>query len=242
MFENKKNVAVTELHENKQSEAFIRLRNVGKTYTSGAGDFTALKGISLDINSGEFIGILGKSGAGKTTFLNMLSGVDHITSGEVWIGDKCIHRMSETRRAKWRGQNLGIIIQSFQLLPSLSLLNNIMLPIDLGGMYHARKSPERAIDLLCQMDIEAHADKLSSQISGGQQQRVAIARALANDPPLILADEPTGSLDSATAETIMRVFDALVKRGKTIIMATHDFSLARYFTRTIEIADGEIVN
>ena len=150
--------------------------------------------------------------------------------------------MSETRRAKWRGQNLGIIIQSFQLLPSLSLLNNIMLPIDLGGMYHARKSPERAIDLLCQMDIEAHADKLSSQISGGQQQRVAIARALANDPPLILADEPTGSLDSATAETIMRVFDALVKRGKTIIMATHDFSLARYFTRTIEIADGEIVN
>lgn len=242
MFENNKIVQGNDSPRDGKSEPFIRLRNVVKTYTSEAGEYTALKGINLDIYAGEFIGILGKSGTGKTTLINMLSGVDHITSGEVWIGDMCIHRLGETRQAKWRGLNLGIVYQSFQLLPSLSLLNNIMLPIDLGGRYHLRKSPERAMELLRQMDIESHADKLSSQISGGQQQRVAIARALANDPPLILADEPTGSLDSATAETIMRVFDALVKRGKTIIMATHDFSLARYFTRTIEIADGEIVN
>jgi putative ABC transport system ATP-binding protein len=218
----------------------IQLNGVVKEYATASGAFRALKGINLNIYPGEFIAVVGKSGAGKTTLMNMISGVDHLTAGEVWIDGTPVHALSENRLAQWRGKNLGIIYQSFYLMPTLSLLQNVMLPMDFNGLYHPRKSVERGRDLLRQMELDDHAGKLPSAISGGQQQRVAIARALANDPPIILADEPTGRLDSATAETIFRVFEGLVAQGKTILMVTHDHSLARRVSRTIHLGDGQI--
>ncbi len=219
---------------------FIQLKGVVKEYATANGPFQALKGIDLNIYPGEFVAVVGKSGAGKTTLLNVISGVDHLTSGEVWIDGTPVHGLNENRLAQWRGKNLGIIYQSFYLMPTLSLLQNVMLPMDFNGLYHPRRSVERGRDLLRQMELEDHAGKLPSAISGGQQQRVAIARALANDPPLILADEPTGRLDSTTAETIFRVFEGLIAQGKTILMVTHDHSLARRVSRTIHLADGQI--
>lgn len=220
----------------------ITLKNVVKDYITEAGSFTALKGIDLDIAAGEFIGIIGKSGAGKSTLLNMISAVDHLTGGEVWVGNTQIHALSQTQLSRWRGRNVGVVYQTFQLMPMLTLLDNILLPIDFLGRYHPLKSVERAMSLLADLDIAEHAYKFPSQISGGQQQRVAIARALANDPAIILADEPTGSLDSATAATTMAILKNLGRRGKTIIMATHDSSLTHYFTRTVILCDGEVVD
>ncbi|MEJ5225427.1 MAG: ABC transporter ATP-binding protein [Anaerolineales bacterium] len=224
----------------------ISLRGVVKTYSTAAGEFTALRGVNAQIHSGEFLGIIGKSGAGKSTFLNMITGVDHLTSGEVIFhdpaGDISIHRLSENDLARWRGRTMGIIYQSFQLLPMLTLLENVMLPMDLCGNYHPRRSRERAQELLELVELGEHAFKLPAFISGGQQQRVAIARALANDPAVIIADEPTGSLDSVTADHIFEIFEHLVTdRGKTIVMVTHDNSLAPRFSRHLQIADGEIV-
>lgn len=224
----------------------ISLLSVVKTYSTAAGDFTALKGVSAQIQSGEFLGIIGKSGAGKSTFLNMITGVDHLTSGEVIFHadgqDISIHRLSENDLALWRGRTMGIIYQSFQLLPMLTLLENVMLPMDLCGNFHPRRSRERAQELLDLVELGEHAFKLPAFISGGQQQRVAIARALANDPAVIIADEPTGSLDSVTADHIFDIFEHLVNdRGKTIVMVTHDNSLAPRFSRHLQIADGEIV-
>jgi putative ABC transport system ATP-binding protein len=170
----------------------------------------------------------------------MITGVDHLSQGEVWVNDTPVHALSENQLAQWRGKNLGIIYQSFYLMPTLSLLHNVMLPMDFSGLFHPQRSAERGRGLLRQMELEDHAGKLPSAISGGQQQRVAIARALANDPPIIIADEPTGRLDSTTAETIFRVFEALVEQGKTILMVTHDHSLARRVSRTIHLADGQI--
>lgn len=231
-------------NNNLHSEALINLRGVNKTYSTAAGDFTALTNITLDIFPGEFLGIIGKSGAGKSTLLNMITGVDHLTSGEVLIGAKdnkvSIHRMNENDLALWRGQNMGVVYQSFQLLPSLTLLENVVLPMDLCGSYHAKKSQIKANQLLELVEIAEHANKLPAFISGGQQQRVAIARALANDPSIIVADEPTGSLDSLTADHIFDVFERLVEQGKTIVMVTHDNSLAPRFSRHILITDGEI--
>jgi putative ABC transport system ATP-binding protein len=228
------------------SATLIELNDVSKTYSTAAGDFIALKNINLKVGAGEFLGIVGKSGAGKSTLLNMITGVDHLSSGEVIIhsdgSSVSIHKMSEDAIALWRGQSLGIVYQSFQLLPMLTLVENIVLPMDLCGRFKPRQSRERALELLRLVEIEDHADKYPAQISGGQQQRVAIARALANDPPILVADEPTGSLDSATAEHIFDVFEHLVHDlGKTIIMVTHDQSLAPRFTRTLRIADGELV-
>jgi len=220
----------------------IQLRQVVKVYRTAAGDFTALKGITLDIARGEFLGIIGKSGAGKSTLLNMITGVDGITSGEVIIDGVNVHQISENQLASWRGRNLGIIYQSFQLLPMLSLVDNIILPMDFSGAYRARASRQRAVELLKLVELEEHARKLPAYISGGQQQRVAIARALANDPPIIIADEPTGSLDTVTADAIFQMFERLVEQGKTIIMVTHDNSLAPRFTRRVHLADGEIVD
>jgi putative ABC transport system ATP-binding protein len=225
--------------------ALVELLDVVKVYATAAGEFPALKGISLEIGKGEFVGIVGKSGAGKSTLLNMITGVDHLTSGEVIVTTNgspvSIHKMKEDEIAYWRGHTLGVVFQSFQLLPMLTLVENIMLPIDLCGKFNPKKSRERAIELLRLVEIEGHADKLPSQISGGQQQRVAIARALANDPPILVADEPTGSLDSVTSEHIFELFEHLVSdQGKTIIMVTHDKSLAPRFTRTLEITDGEL--
>ncbi len=222
-------------------EALIRVRGVTKDYTTAGGTFRALKGVDLDIYPGEFVAIVGKSGAGKTTLINMLSGVDHLTSGEVWIDGLPVHSMDENNLALWRGRKLGIIYQSFYLMPSLSLLQNVLLPMDFCGLYQGRNSAGRGLDLLHRVELKEHAHKLPGAISGGQQQRVAIARALANDPPIIIADEPTGRLDSVTAEVIFSIFQELVAQGKTILMVTHDRSLASRVTRTVHIADGEIV-
>ena len=227
------------------TQPLVDLRDVVKVYATAAGEFRALKEINMQVGEGEFVGIVGKSGAGKSTLLNMITGVDHLTSGEVIVNANgspvSIHKMKEDEIAYWRGRNLGVVFQSFQLLPMLTLVENIMLPMDLCGRFNPKKSRGRALELLRLVEIEDHADKLPSQISGGQQQRVAIARALANDPPLLVADEPTGSLDSVTAEHIFELFEQLVSgQDKTIIMVTHDQTLAPRFTRTLEITDGEL--
>ncbi len=223
-----------------RSEPLIRARGIVKNYKTAAGDFPALKGIDLDVYPGEFLGIIGKSGAGKSTLVNMLTGVDYLTEGEVWVDGVPLHNLDENQRALWRGRNLGIIYQAFYLMPTLSLLDNVMLPMDFTGLFHSRTSPERALELLQQVELKEHAHKPPSAISGGQQQRVAIARALANDPPVIIADEPTGRLDSVTAETTLTIFSSLVQQGKTIVMVTHDRSLMQRVSRVIQIADGEI--
>ena len=232
----------TEKQANRDQFAIIRLLNVSKVYHTIAGDVAALRGITAEFDRGEFIGIVGKSGAGKSTLVNMIAGIDHITDGEVQVDGISVHAMNEDQAALWRGQKIGVIFQSFELLPQLSLLDNVMLPMDFCGTLKPRKSLERAKQLLTQVGLEEHMQKPPTKISGGQQQRVAIARALANDPAIIVADEPTGNLDSATAEDIMVLFEALVREGKTIIMVTHDKSHSARFSRTLEIADGEIVN
>jgi putative ABC transport system ATP-binding protein len=222
------------------SSPLIHLQGVIKVYHAVTGDFEALRGIDLDVYPGEFVGIIGKSGAGKTTLVNMITAVDHPTRGEVVVNGTEIHHLDENRLALWRGRNLGVIYQSFQLMPTLSLVDNIVLPMDFCGQFHPRKSLTRAMDLLRQVGLEDHARKRPSAISGGQQQRVAIARALANDPPILVADEPTGRLDSVTAESIFQIFNLLVQQGKTIVMVTHDQTLASRMTRVITIADGRI--
>ena len=226
----------------------IQLKNVTKIYATGFGEFTALKDVSLDIQAGEFLGVVGKSGAGKTTLLNMISGVSEVNRGEVLFhpaqnGQKPIllNKLSEDKLAVWRGKNLGVVYQSFELLPALDLVSNIMLPQDFAGLYQTAVSKEHALELLDIVELTEHAYKLPAHISGGQKQRVAIARALVNDPPLIVADEPTGSLDTATAETIFRIFEKLVADGKTVVMVTHDQDLATRFSRTVQIVDGELV-
>lgn len=223
-------------------QPLIRLNGLKKSYFSAAGEFPALCGIDLDIKSGEFISIVGKSGSGKTTLINMIAGIDRPTAGEIWIGNTAVHKLSEGRMAVWRGRNIGIIFQFFQLLTMLSLIENVMLPMDFGGMYKPRQRRERALYLLDLVGIANHAYKLPSAVSGGQQQRAAIARALANDPPLIVADEPTGNLDSRTAESVFALFEKLVSQGKTLIIVTHDTSIASRVHRSIVISDGEIFN
>lgn len=218
----------------------ISLRGVKKTYATGGVEVQALKGIDLEVHAGEFLGILGKSGAGKTTLVNMIAGLDHLSEGQVIVNEVNVQSLNESDLALWRGKNIGVIFQSFQLLPTLNLLDNIMLPMDFCGLYQRRASYERAMYLLDQVELKDHALKLPSAISGGQQQRVAIARALVNDPPILLADEPTGRLDTTTAETIFNLFENLIGQGKTIIMVTHDHSLADRTTRALTIADGLI--
>jgi ABC-type lipoprotein export system ATPase subunit len=220
----------------------IDLRGVDKYYQSAAGDYHALKNIDLCICGGEFVSIIGKSGSGKSTLLNMITGIDRPTSGEVYVHGTAIHELNENQLAVWRGENLGIIFQFFQLLPALNLKQNVILPMDLAGKFTSRERRERAEHLLEIVGLTEHMHKLPSMISGGQQQRAAMARALANDPPVLIADEPTGNLDSKTAATVFALFNQLVAEGKTVIIVTHDSSLARHAHRTALIADGEIVN
>ena len=222
--------------------SIVDLRNVYKSYKTAVGDYPALKDVNLQINAGEFVSIIGKSGSGKSTLLNMITGIDHPTDGEVFINGTAVHTMSEDRMARWRGNNLGIVFQFFQLLPVISVIENIMLPMDFCRTYPVGERRDRAMKLLELVGLTEHAHKLPTALSGGQQQRVAIARALANDPPLIIADEPTGNLDSKTAESIFALFNNLVAEGKTIIIVTHDSGLAKRTHRTALIADGEIVN
>ena len=220
----------------------IDLRGVDKYYQSAAGDYHALKSIDLCIQAGEFVSIIGKSGSGKSTLLNMIAGIDRPTTGEVWVNGTAVHKMDENQMAIWRGTNLGIIFQFFQLLPALNLLQNVILPMDLAGKYSPRERRQRAEHLLELVGLTEHRHKLPSMISGGQQQRAAVARALANDPPILIADEPTGNLDSKTAESVFSLFNDLVAQGKTVIIVTHDSGLAKRTHRTALIADGEIVN
>lgn len=224
------------------NEELIELRGVVKTYETAAGSFTALKNVDLRIDRGEFVAVIGKSGSGKSTLINMISGIDRPTTGEVLVGDVAVHSLNEGQMAVWRGRNLGIIFQFFQLLPTLTVIENIILPMDFANLYTSRERQERAMYLLEQVQMAEQAHKLPSGLSGGQQQRVAIARALANDPPILVADEPTGNLDSKTADSVFRMFESLVASGKTILMVTHDNDLAQRVSRAIIVADGEIVD
>ncbi len=226
-----------------EREPLVAVTQVSKAYRTSAGPVYALRGIDLQVRRGEFVAIVGKSGAGKSTLVNMVTGIDKPTAGCIHVGSHAVHEMSEDQVAGWRGRNVGVIFQSFQLLPLLTVAQNVMLPMDFAGLYgSAKERRERALYLLEQVEITDQADKLPSAVSGGQRQRVAIARALANDPMLLVADEPTGNLDSKTAEAVFGVFRRLVDNGKTILMVTHDRDLAARVTRTLHLADGVIMD
>jgi putative ABC transport system ATP-binding protein len=220
----------------------IDVRQAVKRYESAGGTFTALKGVNLQIDRGEFVAVIGKSGSGKSTLLNIIAGIDRPTSGEVLVGHTAVHSLRERQIAPWRGRTIGVIFQFFQLLPTLTVIENVLLPMDFCHLFTPRERRGRALHLLEQVGLAEHAHKLPTALSGGQQQRVAIARALANDPPILLADEPTGNLDSRTAEAVFHLFTDLVKAGKTILMVTHDPDLARQVTRAIVLGDGEVID
>lgn len=228
------------MNQNGRFEPIIQVKNVIKRFPVGNSEITVLKGISFDIVPGEFVSIVGPSGNGKSTLLNMITGIDHPSEGEVIVTGQAVHKMSENQLAAWRGKQVGIIFQFFQMLPSLSLLKNVVLPMDFVKKLAPQERRERAMHLLDMVGLADQANKLPSMVSGGQQQRAAIARALANDPPLLVADEPTGNLDSKTSEDIFTLFNQLVAEGKTMVMVTHSRSLAGRVQRTIEIRDGRI--
>jgi putative ABC transport system ATP-binding protein len=218
----------------------VQIRDVVKSFPVGDGEITILKGISFEVSKGEFMSIVGPSGNGKSTLLNMITGIDRPSSGEVIVTGREIHSMTENQLATWRGEHVGIIFQFFQMLPALSLMQNVILPMDFASKYTPKERRERAMHLLEIVDLADQAQKLPSMVSGGQQQRAAIARALANDPPLLVADEPTGNLDSRTAGDVFDLFTNLVEQGKTMLMVTHDKELARRVPRVVEIIDGNI--
>ena len=219
----------------------IDLRRVTKNYEGPAGVFTALNGVDLQVQAGEFVAVVGKSGSGKSTLLNLLSGIDSPTSGEVFIAETPVHALSQNQIAIWRGQHVGVVFQFFQLLPTLTVVENVMLPMDFGNTFPARQRKERALQLLAQVGIAGQANKLPALLSGGEQQRAAIARALANNPPLLLADEPTGNLDSHTANSMLQLFSDLAKSGKTVVMVTHERDVSKWVSRTVTLADGQMV-
>ncbi|MCG3208981.1 MAG: putative ABC transporter ATP-binding protein [Anaerolineae bacterium] len=221
-------------------EPIIQVKDVVKNFKVGDSEVNILKGISFDVNQGEFVSIVGPSGNGKSTLLNMITGIDRPSGGEITVTGELVTKMSENRLAAWRGEKVGIIFQFFQMLPALSLLQNVILPMDFAGKYSAKERRERAMDLLELVGLADQADKLPSMVSGGQQQRAAIARALANDPPLLVGDEPTGNLDSRTAGDVFDLFSKLVESGKTMLMVTHDKDLAERVPRRIEITNGRI--
>lgn len=224
------------------SDHLIELRNVTKVFETAAGAFTALKSVDLKVDGGEFVSVIGKSGSGKSTLINMITGIDRPTSGEVLVSGTAVHDLNEGQVAMWRGKQIGVVFQFFQLLPMLTVIENVMLPMDFCNMYAPKERKEHAIHLLAQVEMTEQADKLPPTLSGGEQQRVAIARALANDPPILAADEPTGNLDSVTAEAVISLFEGLVDDGKTILMVTHDLDWARRGNRIITLADGEIIS
>ncbi len=218
----------------------IDLHDVVKTYDTEAGGLTVLKNVSLRVREGELVGVVGPSGSGKSTLLNMITGIDRPTNGEVFVSGEAVHTLSENELARWRGRNVGVIFQFFQLLPTLTILENVMLPMDFCNVYKGRERKARAMHLLEQVDIAEQAHKLPSALSGGQQQRAAIARALANDPPLLVGDEPTGNLDTATADQVFALFEELVDQGKTLVIVTHDLSLSERMGRVLHLLDGRI--
>ncbi|MES2933556.1 MAG: ABC transporter ATP-binding protein [Pseudomonadota bacterium] len=223
------------------STSLIALSQVSKRYVTASGAFDALRDISLTVQQGEFIAVVGKSGSGKSTLINVLTGIDSPSSGQIVVEGQAIHALSQEQLAIWRGKNVGVIFQFFQLLPTLSVAENVMLPMDFCNTYRPAERRPRALALLEKLGIAEQADKLPADMSGGQQQRAAIARALANDPPILVADEPTGNLDSATSDAVMQLFATLAGEGKTVVMVTHERDLSRNFTRIITLADGVIV-
>jgi putative ABC transport system ATP-binding protein len=224
----------------ERSQPLISLSGVCKQYDTAAGPIIALRDLSLEISEGEFVAVIGKSGSGKTTLINLLTGIDSPTSGSIQIAATAVHTLGQEQLARWRGKSVGIVFQFFQLLPTLTVAENIMLPMDFCNVFAPAERRGRALQLLSEMGIADQANKLPSTLSGGQQQRAAIARALANDPPLIMADEPTGNLDSRTAAEIMAFFAQLVHAGKTVVMVTHERDLQRYFARSITLVDGAV--
>lgn len=223
--------------------ALILMRGVRKAYQTLAGAVPALRGIDLAIGGGEFVALFGRSGAGKSTLINMVTGIDRPNAGSIVIAGQALEALDEDALTRWRGASVGVVFQSFQLMPMLTCAQNVMLPMDFARRYaHSRARYARALELLDAVGIAEHANKRPMEVSGGQRQRVAIARALANDPIFIAADEPTGSLDSETAETILAIFVELARQGKTILMATHDPDLAHYATRLVHIEDGLIAD
>jgi putative ABC transport system ATP-binding protein len=236
----KTRVEATDAYQDRADRPLIEMRGIVKTFRNGTGDFTALREIDADFHRGEFVAVVGKSGSGKSTLVNMITGIDHPTSGTIRVGDTYIHKMRESEMARWRGRNLGIVFQFYQLLPMLTLLENVLLPMDFCDLYEPSERQERALALLDMVGLSGLEHKRPSAISGGQQQSAAIARALANDPPLLIADEPTGNLDSRSAEGILDIFERLVARGKTLIIVTHDRSLAQRASRILHIVDGRI--
>lgn len=223
-------------------ELLLSLHDLSKAYETPVGPFWALRGINGQFQRGEFVAVVGKSGAGKSTLVNMITGVDRLTEGQVRVGGVDLHVLGESALARFRGLNIGVVYQSFELLPQISLLDNVMLPMEMCGLFRGPESRERALALLTQVGLADHAFKTPGEISGGQKQRAAIARALANDPALIVADEPTGNLDSETAAEILALFEALAAAGKTVILVTHDATLEAHASRRLRLIDGEIVD
>jgi ABC-type lipoprotein export system ATPase subunit len=221
-----------------ENQPLVHVDNVIKNFQGPAGIINVLKSISLTVPQGQFVGVRGPSGSGKSTLINMITGIDRPTSGSVRVAGQPIEKMSENQLARFRGKNIGVIFQFFQLLPTLTIIENVMLPMDFCRVWKPRERPERAMNLLEQVGLADQAHKLPNTLSGGQQQRAAIARALANDPPLLMADEPTGNLDSKTADMVFTMFEELVKNGKTFIMVTHDVELAKRMPRLVEVFDG----
>lgn len=222
--------------------AAVDLIGVRKVYVTGAGEFEALRDINFQVAAGEFVAVVGKSGSGKSTLINMITGIDRPTEGEVWIAGTPIHLLTENQIAIWRGRTVGVVFQFFQLLPTLTALENVMLPMDFCDVHPALKRPQRALELLEMVGVGEQADKLPSKLSGGEQQRVAIARCLANDPPLIVADEPTGNLDFQTASAVIDLFVDLARKGKTIVIVTHDKDIAQRGSRIVVVSEGRIVS
>ncbi|MBI5653356.1 MAG: ABC transporter ATP-binding protein [Chloroflexi bacterium] len=221
--------------------ALIEIKNLIKDYQTGAGSVRILNDVSLNVNAGEFVAVVGPSGSGKSTLINMLTGIDRPTSGTISVAGTRVDGMSENAMARWRGRTIGVIFQFFQLLPTLTILENVMLPMDFCRAYPLRERKDRALHLLDQVGMTEQAHKLPNAVSGGQQQRAAIARALANDPPLIVGDEPTGNLYSKTADQVFKMFGDLTRQGKTLVMVTHDRELASRIPRVVRVQDGRVV-
>jgi putative ABC transport system ATP-binding protein len=224
----------------RDQKTIVDLKSVGKTFEGPAGPIHALREVSLKVDPGEFVGVRGPSGSGKSTLLNMITGIDRPSKGDIYVTGANLNELNENQLARWRGKNVGVIFQFFQLLPTLTIIENVILPMDFCRVWKAKERPERAIHLLDQVGLADQAYKLPNTLSGGQQQRAAIARALANDPPLVMGDEPTGNLDSKSADNVFYLFEDLVKQGKTFMMVTHNMELANRVPRVLKVLDGEL--